>query len=339
MNTEGTAMTTASVLDRTASDFRPGFLLQPLGWLNQKLANTHGLNRDLLAGLLELGPWRMHLIATVVALGDDESACQMVKLLLRGSGQNITSKILGRYPPGLSRALKSLPHAVMPAESYRQLVELLDDSGTAKFLHHRCSIDKSLIAALSALPPVLRRPAIFELNEQKLGGMDRFVQGLRFLSMRAGLSLDSVMRELGALDQVEQVIAKIVELAEGVPLPDTLPKCAVGPFRRMDGVAEIRSLAKAWQNCLADYLHVVNDGTCAIYLCSHGSPPAVAFVSRFDRLGWALDQIKGPKNAGIGSIHELAYRKAFMDAGIPSMSDVTSIKDLIVRKRWTRSGQ
>lgn len=328
-------MTTASVLNRTARDFRPGFLLQPLGWLNQKLADGLGPDRDLLASLLEFEPWRIHLIATVVALGDDESVYQTMKLLLGGSSRNISDKILGQYPPGLSRALKFLPEAVMPPDSYRQLIELLNDSATAKFLHHRRSIDQSIITGLSDLPPVLRRPAIFELHGQ-VEGMDRFVQGLRFLSTRAGSSLDSVMRALGSCNQIEQVIAKIVELAENVPLPDALPKCAVGPFRRMDNVAEIRTLAKTWQNCLADYLHAVNDGTCAIYLCSHGNPPAVAFVCRADRLGWALSQIKGPKNADIESTDELGYRKEFMDAGIPSMPDIASIRDLILRTRWSR---
>jgi len=46
--------------------------------------------------------------------------------------------------------------------------------------------------------------------------MDRFVHGLRFLGERAGLSLDEFLNELGALNQTEQVIAKIVEVAESL---------------------------------------------------------------------------------------------------------------------------
>jgi hypothetical protein len=82
-----------------------------------------------------------------------------------------------------------------------------------------------------------------------------------------------------------------------LPLPDTLAPVEIRGFRRLDTVAEIRDLAKTWQNCLADYVFNVNDGTSAIYLADQFE--AVCFLARHGRMGWFLVQAKGPKNATI----------------------------------------
>jgi len=77
-------------------------------------------------------------------------------------------------PPGLV-ALKFLPEAVMPPISYRQPVELLNDSATAKF---------SITAVQSIIDhhwPV--RPAVVGHEPHgQVEGMDQFVQRLEFLS-------------------------------------------------------------------------------------------------------------------------------------------------------------
>jgi hypothetical protein len=191
-----------------------------------------------------------------------------------------------------------------------------------------------MIAGLSALPLVLRQPAIFKLFNQ-LERMDRFMHGLRFLSDLAKVPFDRLVGELGDLDQSDQVTARIAELVENLPLPPTLPPPFVGFFRRIDRVPEIRSVAKTWHNCLADCLHSVNNGTAAVYRTEIGES-AIAFVLRFDRLGWQLNQIKGPKNVDIETSHLSRHQSAFLEAGIPTSPDVAAIKDLVLRARWPR---
>ena len=166
--------------------------------------------------------------------------------------------------------------------------------------------------------------------------MDRFVRGLRFLSVRAGLAFDSMVSELGALDQTDQVIAQIADVVDGLPLPVSLPPPFVGLFRRIDDVGEIKKLAKTWDNCLADYLHTVNDGTGAVYQSDADGLPAVAFVLRYGRLGWLLNQIKGPKNIDIEASRQSSSQNAFLEAGIPTFIDMAAIKDLVVQTRWER---
>jgi hypothetical protein len=143
------------------------------------------------------------------------------------------------------------------------------------------------------------------------------------------------IRSRVALDQTDQVIAKIVGLVENLPLP-ALPTPFVGLFQRIDGVAEIRNLAKTWQNCLADYLHSINEGTATVYHFNSGGLPAVAFVLRFDRLGWLLNQVKGPKNVDIEPRYLSCHQNTFLDVGIPNCPDVAAIKDLVLQTRWLR---
>lgn len=242
---------------------------------------------------------------------------------------------LGHWPEGLDRLLQVLPAKALSLEEYRAFPQLLSDKPTAKFLQHQRTVDGPMIAGLTALPLVLRRPAIFKLFNQ-LERMDRFMHGLRFLSDLASVPFDQLVGELGALDQSEQVIARIANLVENLPLPPTLPPPFVGFFRRIDRVSEIGSVAKTLHNCLAECLHSVNNGTAAVYGTEIGGSSAVAFVLRFDRLGWQLNQIKGPKNIDIETSHLSRHHSAFLEAGIPISPDVAAIKDLVLRARWPR---
>ena len=248
----------------------------------------------MLEPLLKLDQARMHLIALALAHLNSEVCPDLALVLLRGPYREILDLSLGHRPPGLARALACLPPKVLTAESYRKLTALLTDRTTARFLHHCQSIDEAMIAGLHRLPADLRRPAILAMFG-RVEGMDRFVDGLRCLAARAGLPFEVLASQIGSLDKTEQVVAKIKRLTESLPLLDTLPPARVGPYRRLDQIAEIRTLAKNWQNCLADYMFNINDATCAIYRTDLPDQPAACFVYRQWRLGWFLQQAKGPK--------------------------------------------
>jgi hypothetical protein len=328
------SLTTTSFGDERP--LRPGFLVGPLGWLNQRLTKALASDRELFVRLFELDPHRMHVLGLGVAYHDGEPSPEIVKSLLAEPPKSALGPIIGQCPKGLGRALQALPQqAVLNPESYRALVSLLDDRSTANYLHHCRSITEPMIVGLAALPESLRRPAIFKLFGQT-EGMDSFVRGLQFLSARAGVSFDYLIEHLGSFDQPEQVIAKITDLAESLPLPDRLPDPRIGPFVRLDNIAEIRSLAKAWHNCLVNHLYEVNEGTKLIYLSIEDGLPAVALVVRVHRLGWALAQIKGPRNIDLDRIEASRKSDKFAAAGIPRLADVAAVKDLLWRRQFLR---
>lgn len=317
--------------------FRPGLLMAPLGWLIQRLAADLKADRDLLTAIFALDAYRMHGLALGLAFSrPDGWSPAVVKALAHGPPQRILKQILGYWPQGLDRVLRVLPDTgVLTPENYRALLTILDDKASSAHLHHCRAITEPLIVALAALPAPLRRPAIFELFDD-IDGMDRFVAGLHFLCERAGLAFDHFVEELGALDQAEQVRARITRLAEALPLPDRLPNHRLGAFDRIDDPSHIRSLAKLWQNCLGDHLHEVNEGTTVIYHARDVASPAAAIVVRVNRLGWAVVDIKGPENRHIAPEALSQHYETFLYAGIPALADVAAIRSLLWRRHLSR---
>lgn len=301
----------------------PFFLLEPLGWLQDHFGKALQGDPSLLGPLLELDQPRMHLIALAVAHSGCDITPGQMSVFLQSSEKEILAPSLGRPPVGLHRALRHLPPKVMAVETYRHLINLLGHPATAKFLQHSPMIKELTITGLATLPPALCRPAILALFN-RVEGMHTFVQGLEFLSARAGLSFELVARDTGCLDQPEQVIAKVRRLIDCLPLPQHLPSAEIGQFKRIDSVSEIRALAKNWQNCLADHIYAVNEGSCAIYLST--ALKTVCFLTRNGRLGWFLLQAKGPGNVPLDPDRHALVVRSFATAGNPDASIVDAIK-------------
>jgi hypothetical protein len=317
--------------------FRPGFLMEPLGWLTQRLAAALRSDPELLIAIFQLDAYRMHALGLGFAHCDPEGLSPaVVKALAHSPPQSRLKQILGCWPDGLDRVLRALPDTgVLSPESYRALLAVLDDKISAAHLHHCRAITEPLIVALAALPRPLRRPAIFRLFDE-IDGIDRFVAGLRLLCDRAGVSFDRFVEEIGALDQAEQVRAKITALADRLPLPDRLPGPRIGPFHRIDDPEQIRSLARLWQNCLAEHLHEVNEGTTLIYHAAGEERPAAGLIARANRLGWAVLDIKGPKNRDIDPKTLSRHYETFLDAGIPRLADIAAVRSLLWRRHLSR---
>lgn len=323
----------------TASEpLKPGFLMAPLGWLAECLSATIKSNAELLTAIFELDAYRMHLLGLGLAHLDAAVPSRtLLESLPDRSLRDTVRQILENWPQGLDRALQALPDiGPMAPESYRALVMLLQDKATAAYIHHCRALTEPLIVALASLPSALRRPPIFKLFDD-VDAMDRFVAGLQFLSDRAGVIFDHLVEDLGSLDQVEQIRAKIVELADQLPLPDRLPAERLGIFHRIDDPVQIRSLAKAWQNCLGEYLHEVNEGTSLIYRSNEGEQPTAALLVRVNRLGWALVHIKGPQNVDLDPNTKARHHEAFVQAGVPLLADVAAIRSLLWRRKFSRS--
>jgi hypothetical protein len=312
---------------------RPGFLLEPLGWVQDRLSQAIAGEPRLVELLFDLDHARMHLIALALAHMSGDVTPDLALILLQESKKTVLKLSVRHRPVGIGRALRRLPPKVLAAEIYRKLVDLLDDPVPAKFLHHTGSITELLITGIHRLPAGLRTAAIMAMFS-RIDDMTRFADGLRVLASRAGLPFEPLAHQIGTLDQPNQVAATIRQVVDGLPLPDTLPPIEIEGFRRLDTVAEISDLAKTWQNCLADYVFNVNHGTSAIYLSEQLE--AVCFLVRDGRMGWFLLQTKGPRNADIDPDQLAQIHDAFADAGIPPSSMIAAIKGIVLNHDWSR---
>src|ERR1035437_8120952 len=200
---------------------RPGFLLEPLGWVQDRLSQAIAGEPSLVELLFDLDHARMHLIALALAHMSGDVTPDLALILLQESRKTILKLSVGHRPVGIDRALRRLPPKVLAAEIYRKLVDLLDDPVPAKFLHHTGSITDLLITGIHRLPAGLRTAAIMAMFNQ-IDGMIWFVDGIKFLASRMGLPFEPLAHQIGALDQPDQVAAKIRQLVNRLPLLDTL---------------------------------------------------------------------------------------------------------------------
>jgi hypothetical protein len=314
------------------------YLLAPLAWIYEELEGVFGREPAAKLKLLEADKARLHLIGLVLAHTDGALALSTLNAALTRPIGDVLDMTIGNPPRGLRRILRLLPDAALSPQAYRNLVLLLRHPVTAALLqHHGGPVPETMIMSLAALPQQLRQPAVMKLIDDE-ETLDRFVDGLRFLAVRLNRDFNAMADEAGAFGQSEQITAWMTDLAESLLLLEVLPPPAIGPFRRLDRPAEIRSLAKVWKNCMRGFVHDINNATSALYIAEDETPQAVVLVSRTERLAWVIDQMKGPRNIDVPASHRERYEKLFAAVGVVQPRDVAFLKDLIFTRCWATRG-
>jgi hypothetical protein len=250
-------------------------------------------------------------------------------LLVRASARQVLNQVLGQPPVGLRRVLSHLPDAVLRRENYQRLVDLLVDPEAAQVLHHADQLDDTAIRVLADLPQKLRKPLAFALADwpRKLDGLTDSLQFL--VSHGVGSNVDELVAELATVTAWPQLAAMVEFWVARLPLPETMPPATVGNARRLDRVDTVCSLGRAWRNCLATYGSAIDAGSCAVYLWEDVERPAACLINRHGRLGWLLDEVKGPRNSEVEPQQFALIGTAFADVGVPSSQVVRAIENII----------
>lgn len=308
------------------------FLLSPFKWAADSVASLADLDPAICVELCKIGRTRTHVVALVLAHLEIDPTPEQGRLLLRGSIRELITETLGRAPPaGLRRAVARMPAKVLAQENYRRLIALLDHGPTAKLLFHMNKVDDALIDLLFQTPPPVRRH-VLRLAQSRGEYWSQYAslcEGLHVLVTRgAADSFEELVCTLASAKRPEQFLGKIRSVCDSLPLPEAMPSIQIGLARRLDSVSEIQALASQWQNCLRDYIPSVNNGRCAIYVWDNETTQAVCLVRRHGRLGWFLDDVKGPKNAEIGTPELEVIHQSFAEAKVPQTSMIEAVEQL-----------
>jgi hypothetical protein len=306
---------------------RPAFLFEPFGWAAHALTAIVIARPNLLPDLLSIDCERMHLITLALAHLKSEVTPDIGEVLIKGSAQAVVEFIPTSYPSRVERVLRRyFPSSVLEPETYRRLVLLLNEENASNFLQNADYVSDTLVSTLHGLPPLLRNFCIInalEPIELEFG----FSEGLRLLVSRgAAPNFEALISEIGSITEDRRLRSRVAELIEALPLPTEFPPTQIQNARRIDLPAEIRSLAETRNDRLLEYLERINDGTCAVYLWEDGDFWATCAVERHGRLGWFLDQLRGPQNAGINSQQLTQIRSAFNETGFPPIATVVAIR-------------
>jgi hypothetical protein len=316
----------------------PGFLLAPFGWAAEPLTAMLHAEPRLLSDLFAISRPRMHLIALALAHLDRPGPPEIGCLLARGPARQVLGRVLGACPAGIKRALDHLPGAVLQRQNYRRLVHLLADPGGAAVLHHAAKINDLAIEVLADLPPPLRRPLPFALADwpEKLNGL---TAGLQFLVSRGvAANVDELLTQLARVTAWPQLAAMIEFWVGMLPLPETMPPATVGSGRRLDRIDKVCRLGREWRNCLATYGGAIDAGRSAVYLWEEVGRPAACLVERHGRLGWFLDQVKGPANIDVEPDQLQVIGAAFAGVGVPESRVVAAIERIIFESSFSGHG-
>jgi hypothetical protein len=316
----------------------PGFLLAPFGWAAELLAAIVHAEPSLLPDLFGISRPRMHLIALALAHLDRPVSPGVGSLLARAPARQVLGRVLGACPAGIKRALDHLPRAVLQRQNYRRLVHLLADPGGAAILHHAVTINDLAIEVLGDLPLPLRRPFASALADwpERLNGL---TAGLQFLVSRGvAANVDELVAELARVTAWPQLAAMVEAWVGRLPLPETMPPATVGSGRRLDRVDEICCLGRAWQNCLRTYGSAIDAGRSAVYLWEEAAKPAACLVERHGRLGWFLDQVKGPANIDVEPDQLQVIGAAFASVGVPGSRVISAIEAIIFESSFSGYG-
>jgi hypothetical protein len=307
-----------------------GFLLDPFGWAAPKVVDMLRQQPEYFPDLLHVSQARMHLLGIALAHVQNASSPDMVQLLFRGKANAILDTTLGHRPRGLKRAVRHMPHIMLTEESYRGLVELLADPLAVRFISHWLEIRNFTIRSVKAVPLALRA-LIFPML-QTMEDMSSFPDALKSIASRSGkFSFDELVAYLASTKQPVQFVAKLTSIVESLPIPEGLPPSNVLHAKRIDSAKELRSLGRKWKNCLGSYVWSVEQGQSAIYLWQCAEIEAICSVTRKGRLGWFLEDIKGPSNARVWAPHRGTILNAFANAGLPPETSVEWILRTIER--------
>lgn len=306
----------------------PGYLMTPFAWVRSDLAPLIARDPSLAAHLFTLDQARMHLVAFALAHVKGTVTPALAATILSASRRAVLSAVLGTPPAGLRGVFDRMPPRVMPRQSYVRLSGLFAESRSAKLLSHTGDIDEGLIDLLSALPPALHSAALLRLR-RRCHTLDGLAEGLGFLAARGAVAdLDAFARQLGRSRSPREFATLVRTAAEALPLPDALPPARIGAAERIDDPGAIRDVARRWRNCLASLVGNINDGECAFYLWRSDGIEAGCLLRRRGRLGWFVEEIKGPRNREPVAAGMSLILAAFAAAGIPKIAVAETIDDI-----------
>jgi hypothetical protein len=269
----------------------------------------------------------MHVIA--IALAHDTAVNLPTEHLLYARLSEILDRALAPKPVGLRGVINRLPPQVLRPGSYHALITLMRDPRLADALAHGDDLDDRSVAGLIDVPPPLRR-VVLAAMEDEVGSVAGLTAGLSWLANRGvAANYAALVADLSLRRQPGQLIAHLRRLVEGLPLPEQGPPARVGPADRIDKPDAIRGIAKAWQNCLADYLEHIEDGRCAAYQWLAPPGPVIVLVQRHGRFGWFLEQIGSANNGEIAQSTREMIKSVFLGIGIPPALLVEPIEAIL----------
>lgn len=299
------------------------------GWLTPYLVAIATNNREFAARILNLPRRELHFIALCLALmgekrhdGDHLAAFALDydRLPRRSLLANYIDTAGPGYSPKLATLVSKLGGRPWRVRSYLRLGALYAEPHARKTLSHLASISRWHLIALSRLPAPYRTYSVLRKirNRYDLACVMFGIEIVR--RVRTDMTDRQIIASLERSD-TSRVRDWVEAHYERLPFPPA-PTGALtdGTGAALRPVATARDLfraAREFDNCVDRYLWEALTGRSYFYRCDNGSRRiAVAELKQLPGVGWAVDEIRGPKNVQLSGRERMQIFAMFREAGV-----------------------
>lgn len=286
-----------------------------------------------------------HFICAVLAYSeitlDDAMDPDLATELRKVPRAKVLTNHIGEHIPGLAKALGKLTGKPWHRYDYQSLQVDLFDAETAKMLGHMPKIRPVHLDALRRLPKSFRRYKVMA-SIRSAGDITSLIGAVTIASrVRKDMCESALARSLEQAisvkyrrkrkgfprsclsDSIECTVSDWLENIVSAATFKTVPWEGTNAIRPLRSGSDMRRCARHFENCLEDHIVYAATGL-AGYFEHIAEPRAVVQVQQVGHLGWAITDVRGPKNITIGERDLYQIEDEFLSAGFMPRFDSES---------------
>lgn len=295
------------------------------GWLTPYISRMAAQNNSFATSVLTLQRAEVHFIALCLSvMGEKRDDPDHFRAFAKGIGRRTQKRLLAEFAPDadprLSRFPSKLGGRLWRRRSYRRLAELYAEPHARKTLSHLPRVTRWHLIALARLPATYRKAGILRKIKRRY-------------DLSCVLFCIEVVRRIRTDLNDRQIIASL-EKADAGHLRDWVeahyerlpfPQAPTGALTHGSGVvlrpvataSDLVRTAREFDNCVCNYLWEALTGRSYFYRFEKGNRRiAVAELKPVPGVGWAVNNILGPKNARVPGAERHKLLELFHEAAI-----------------------
>ena len=305
-------MTDVIQFDRQRKEVK---VVETKNWAINALA-AHDLRFPGLAGhFVRSSHERRQVITCFLALCDDTvDVDQLWPLLPRAGHDQILGWGMTDVPPGIRKALARATKASHPRKFYTLLVEILSNSDAADRarFNRLQALDLDLLRRWKRAPVELRTKAMLDLLPD-VDAVDELLAAIDLLAEH-GVARQPLLAKLASVGSRKGLAAVFSQAIKELQFPNA-PVSGNSDITPVTSIVRLREIGKTLNNCAANYVYEVMNGTSYFYVVDPDNPTAIAHLER-ESGEWVLTDIVARSNRPVSRARASAIFAYFEEVGI-----------------------
>lgn len=295
----------------------------------KKICDADPRFAEFLVGLDRPG---LHYVCMAVAHAERQEKwvgnwVELGRLLRSGKRQSVIQLICGSCPSGTITALGKMGRRPYAGARYLELLSLLRDCETSKYLRHAESISPRLIRLLATSDTQIQLPydTICTANPESIEIFNLAVKSIK--ELRPELTNDELEASLKKASKSDgfSLASWFDRLISRASFPPP-PWAGTSELVPLESVQEMDAASRRFRNCLNLQSIWVLEGD-SYYYVWHGREEAVVQLQRSNRFGWGVYEILGKRNRNVSINTRSEIFRTLSRYGITSWRSVPDLSN------------